>query len=395
MKQAKLLLVLGAANFAFAAQAQSEIPALVEKNRVETQTLKVIQIRNVTPSVIAHWLDAKQFSPSSLEQRSLVSWTGSGYSKEDAPQLKSPVPAALPDGVRITKVADDQNTLVIAGSETAVQQAEALIRQLDLPFKQVEIECQLVRVDEALLKAARFPFAPIGKTLAGGILQQAKPERNVPLTLNNWTNNAKTQILMAPRVVAIMDLAGSIRTETITSGSFVIESGSIAKDGLPSVQQFDHINTPSERMPRFISSYGMTIVPQIIEQRSVQARVQLGRNLLLGFYKPLPVSESEKADLEMRSKNGKLSAEEQEKLTSLVLGIEKYRHFLRATDGFDEVITLQDGETTVLTGFTEDLMWGKPTSTEEALKRQGTTLVAFVTFRIIHRLDEMASVPGT
>lgn len=393
MKTTGLCLLLGSMALSWGAHAQTEIPPLLEKPHIEEQKQAVVKVRNVPVQIIAHWLEPQSFAKSSLEENSDLAWKNSGYDVKDTPQLKPPVPVKLLADVRIEKAIKEQNCLLISGTTTGVSETEELIRQLDKPLQQIEVECQIVRVQNKALKAANFQFAPVGKTMSGSTVQQAHAKQS-GMILNDWVKNESAKILTAPRAVAIVGTASSLRTETVTLLPFALADDNLVKTNDTSDLHFDLTNTPADRMPRLNSSLGITVVPEM-KDNAVKIRVQLSRNLSLSFSKPSSVNESEKIAVLRKSQDGELSEANYGIIKKMSVWTEKDRHFLRATDGFDQVIENADGKTVVFSGVNEDTLWGKATSKEVMRERRDTSLIAFVTCRFIHRLEQSSPVPGT
>lgn len=373
MKQAKVLVVLGAVALANFAQAQSHSPVITTKPVFlraphAKDMVREIQMRHVAAAVMAHWLEPQNAPNSRADVASLENWISSGYDEEDAPQLRPVLTITLPEGVYITQYSNEKNTLELAGSLDALQRAETLIRQIDQPFKQVEVKAQLVLVDNATLRNARLAFSPDGKTLSGQPLQQAKVEWNTAVVLQKWMDEKKAVVPTAPRIIALSGLAVRLHSLTITTGGFDYITG---KEKHP----FNGNVAGMKNLPSLVESFGLTAVPTVQTDGSIKARVQLSRNFLLSFIKYKPISDNDRHyDLDEIAKQD--------------------QHFLRYAEGVDKTITLKAGETLAFTGFDTNLFLGTTVSKEESRRRRGKTLVAFISMQPVTHYGEIAALPA-
>ena len=388
LTQTKLLLAAGLLCGASVTQAQNEIPALVEKPRSDVQITKEVKVRNMSAEIMAHWLDPVKFPQSNWDKTSIRSWVNSGHEESDSPRLMPPVPIVLPSGIRVEKVLEKQNVLQVSGNAAAMGQLETLVRQLDQPLKQIEIECEVMGVEDAALKAANLPWIPAGKTFSGAPLQQAKVN-GLNQIINAWSEKRQIEKIMGPRVVAFSGLVASLQSETTTTGGLTVLPGS------PQEQQFRPDNTEIPRLPGFVESLGVTVWPQIQADGSITARIQVGRNLALRFLKQSFRNEAPDVELENAAKEGRVSQQVLENMRVLQANVEHDRHFLRHAEGFEREINMHSGETLAFSGFNIEALLGSNLSKEQARKYFGKTIVAFITMREIRRLADVLPVPGT
>lgn len=349
--------------------------------------VREIRIRHVPLDVMAHWLDPKIMPAPRIDLKSRDSWVSNGHHEEDAPRVRPVLDIELPEGVYITRYSNEKNTLEIAGSPDNVQRAENLIHQIDQPLQQIETEAQLVLLGQNELKSLRLQWMPSGRTLAGHPMQEAKLNLNPILfrqRLADWNTAKKAKVITAPRAISIVNTVANLRSATITTAGFdYYLNNQVVKI---------NFNTPGVRnIPGFSSSLGVMIVPEVISDEIVRARVQLSRVLALSFQNHQVMAQGLK-QMQEDVQVGRITSEDM--LTHLRKGLEPGNsHFLGYGDGLEKVITVKDGEGMAFTGFDTDAFLDKPNTKEQAVERRGKTLVAFVTMRTIRRHDQTAALP--
>ena len=368
--------VFGAMTIAHFAQAQIFTTTAPTPNIVTVRaahpldTVREIKIRNVAVSAMAHWIDPQNTPKSFVDKASFSSWVASGYDEKEAPRLRPVIDITLPEGVYLTQYSNEKNSVTIAGSQEGVQRAENLIRQIDQPLEQVEVNAQLFLIDNATLQAAHLPFMPEGKTLAGRPMQQAKVEEKTATFLRNkWQGDKNIKIVTAPRVVAIDGLAARLSFMTITTSGFDYIIGK-------EKYSFNFNTAGMKNIPGLAEAFGMTVVPTVQSEGSIKALVQISRNYSLDFSKSFPLSG--------------ISLQNALNLP----GSKPDFRFLGYGDGVEKTLTFKGGETFAFTGFDTDAFLGKANSKDEMRQRRGKTLVAFVTMERIRRHDEIAALPA-
>jgi hypothetical protein len=386
LRIAKLLLLAHFCICSITVQAQNENLTSANKHALEANALeakgvevtKNIKVRNLSADTVAFWLRPLHSPLSSLDARSYHSWIAAGYDEATAPRLQPPVPAALPPDARIIAVIREQNALQIAGNPLAVQEAETLIAKLDQPLEQVEVECQVMAVDSAALKAAPWTWTPSGKTLSGAPMQETKADRHFHSTLNKWMEARQVEMLTSPRVVALNGVAAGLRSENKNISEVQIYDGSRYLKFSPSVDKKNSL--------AFIESLGLTVFPEIQKEGNIRARVQVSRNLFLGIYKMTNATPEEKEGLKAAIEKEGLTGENNRKAEEFGWGIEQDRHLLRSAEGLDREIIAKDGDTLVFSGFNAKEFWGNWMSKEQTRKLRGKTAIVSVTLRRVRRL---------
>jgi hypothetical protein len=373
---------------ATAIQAQNEIPPLVEKPRSDVQITKEVKVRNLNAEVIAHWLDPARIPKSYWDEVSLRAWDSAGYDQSDAPRLEPPVAVELPTGVQV-EFLREHNALRISGNAAGIEKLEKLIRQLDQPLRQIEVECQVVAVDKAALKATQWLWTPAGQTLSGATMQETKSAPRFHATLNEWVQSRQAEIITAPRAVAINGIATSLDSTTITTSGFKIY------DGKQWVEfSLKDSTTTTQVLPNLIETLGLTVVPRVNADGSIKARIQMSRRYAVGFSKIKPIPVGKQQEKAANSPTGLIPP-----YGLKVNGWQPHfepnatSHFLRHNEGFEREISIKDGATLAFTGFkTMDIL---PTSQsqQQARKFKGKDTVIFINMREIRRPEPL--VPGT
>ena len=358
-------------------QAQNEIMVLLEKPRSDVQVTKEIKVRNVTAAIVAHWLEPVKFHYSPWEETSRRAWVDAGYDESETPQLQAPVPVAFPAGVRIEKVIEDKNALQVVGNVEAVGQLEELIRQLDQPFKQVEIECQVVVVDKEALREAQFAWKPAGQTLSGALMQEARLTNFHPV-LNKWVQARQAKIITAPRVVPVMGMASSVSSKSITTSAFKIYDG---KQWV----EFSASDSRIQSLPNLIEALALTVVPRVSADGSIQARIQMSRRFAVNFTKLKSIfKQTEKTE---NSLLGAISPYGPNMNSYYPLPEQSMpSHFLRHSEGIDREISIKEGETLAFTGFKPMEMLPTSLSQQQTRNLKNKEIVMFFAVREIRHL---------
>ena len=197
----------------------------------ETGTIKV---RNMPANLLAYWLDpAHNPVPIQIQESKInggdqnYGWT-SGVAKMTR-QLgngNGPRNFKIPGGLGIESITsiDPENTLLVTGSDVGVAVLSALVREIDVPMGQVEIEAQIWEVAPAEFAQLPLEFRNASRSTAPsndatfGELAFAPLDddiSDVTRQLQDWANTDRARLITAPRVTAIDGLAASLTsTET-------------------------------------------------------------------------------------------------------------------------------------------------------------------------------------
>lgn len=137
---------------------------------------------------------------------------------------------ALPTGVDNLIAIDPQNILMIRGTDEGIEKIREIVRILDRPIPQVEIETQFVSVNHnsinsfgLLFSNARVngtPTDPSTNVTAnpnGGIFNLSVVKGDLKATLNATINNGGGRVVNAPRVTTFNNLAAQLVSSTSTT----------------------------------------------------------------------------------------------------------------------------------------------------------------------------------
>lgn len=343
-------------------QAQNEIPALSEKSPVKAT--EIIKLRNVSASVMMHWL--RTADPNLV----ISSVAGSVASDKPfiapyAPRSKASYPKApaaivLPKEIKELTIIEAQNALLISGSAAAIEQGKTLIRELDKPLRQFEIECYMVALDQAALDAAGFQFQKTGQD---GKFQQATVKPSFHALLNSWVQNRQGVIFSAPRLVTFEGATAEINSYQQMSNLQI----SVA-DGQKSVVTYDAKLHKAVEAPYIANQWSVSALPTAHNNGTVTVELGIEHKQLLAFRKSLPVG------------------------TSYGLPDETNSHVLQNLDDFKGILSFKDGRDSVaLTGFAPATIATRLQNQQHLL--QDTQIVVFVSMREVRRSEP--PVPGT
>lgn len=302
---------------------------------------RVIAIRNVSPTLMAWWID-----PAHNEEP--VGITGSESRKNKAvaaPQNQAKAQTKgvfeLPTGIASISPIVAQNALLVAGTEEAIAKLRETVAFLDRPLRQVEVEVQFVQVNEADAKVFGVDF---GKEKAGpGNFSIGFIRGNMGATLNRLIAEKKAKVISAPRVRAINNLTatlGSLQSQPAVIG-FKNDKGKFQ-------ELFDPLATKGDAHLLLGTSSHVKVTPTINNDDTV--------TLLMSFKRVL-----------------QLSSETNTEPTDL-----------RDLGGIQSIANVRDGETIMLGGLTSQFFG--PLDAEK--KTVASDLLALVTARIVRRAGE-------
>lgn len=233
----------------------------------------MIRLRKVLPSLMAYWLDpANNQAP-----KNLAVPRPSVHQEDGAGQ---PVEAfKLPEGVDRIVAIDPQNAILVFGTDEGVRAVQDLLVTLDRPLRQVEIECQFVRISDEDLKAFGID----------SLTQGAKEPTvhfvrgNFQSTLLNMVTQKKATVLSASRMTAINNLEASVASTNGVQVSLDLRQN---KKRLP---QGATVEPLPDVVPLLVSSgYEIKATPTVNNDDTVTVIFAVKRLLSLGQGKDKP-----------------------------------------------------------------------------------------------------------
>jgi len=354
-----------------------EVPA-VAKSADEKQW-RSLRIQNVAPRVMAWWLDPTH----NVEPAEYSS------GKMTVPQFANPYQAAtkpepdgrskgadgtgafgLPEGVEQIVAVDPQNAILVYGTEAGLRQVETIVKYLDKPIAQVEIEAQFVEVDPADMVtlgidwngAQNGPF-PTGIT---GLAPAPGPgafgigyvRGNLQAALKQMVAGGKAKVISAPRVTAMNNFPASVYTSTAVPVVVGL------KDAEGNFRELINGASPPAGAQQFYltTNFGFTVTPTINNDGTVTVVMQ-------------PAS-----------------------VVQLSRGNDKEHSLPLATQTVQTIANIKDGDTIALGGLSTRMMKVENLLVKEnddATIERGGNLIILVTARVVRRAEESkASAPA-
>jgi type II secretory pathway component GspD/PulD (secretin) len=367
MKTSLFQLALASATFSCAFPLLQPVAMAQEAPAANQVVTERIVMQNVSPNIMAWWLDpAHQTEPIAFQ---LSRRNTEGVLPPSTIDPGKPLgDYQLPEGIIRISPLDPRNTLTVQGTPAGISKLKEAIATLDKPLPQMEIEIQYVYMDEADLKkfgvatfnqsaeAGPFKWGVLPDRLVGSDVVTSQPVALTPQgRLGELLRKSKAQLVTAPRVTAINNLTASLRSTTIRP------------------QILNSVDWPTldeAGVLVYLSrSTGINIRPTINEDETIDLVLAPGLSLQMNV-------------LQGRVFDSKDNSPTDKKTVV----------WRRQLGGVQTLRNLKDGETVVLTGqnasnFLPNAAPFKP--------RKSKNLVLFVTPRLVRRLTIDKSVVAT
>ncbi|HEX8552020.1 MAG TPA: hypothetical protein VF681_10760 [Abditibacteriaceae bacterium] len=166
-----------------------------------------IRVQNVSPSLVAWWLDPQHQPEPEVIKQSRLSAERVGWPV--APTKQTNV-STLPAGLDKLTSDDKRNVIEATGTPESLKALREQIALFDKPLRQVEIEAQIVDVATEDIKAFGIDFPTEGNAKVGFV------RNNFRATLNALQALDRTRTLAAPRVTTFNNLAASLVSQSAT-----------------------------------------------------------------------------------------------------------------------------------------------------------------------------------
>lgn len=151
-----------------------------------------------------------------------------------------------------TKVDTISNSIVFLGSQRELEEARALIAELDVPYPEVLVEAKIVSMDRTASKE-------LGIDWTWSVLHQAPMKNQYEATLHALEKQGSVKVLAQPKILAINGKAAFIQVG----------------DTLPIIQQTQtNISTLSGVSQYIDSGIILTYIPFIHADHSITAQIQ-------------------------------------------------------------------------------------------------------------------------
>lgn len=264
-----------------------------------------IPLRNVPPDLMAWWLDPEHNAkPEMIVESERVMtefFRRPGQPARDVlegqnttQQVKATNQEkprrglfALPDEVELMVPVPSQKALLVRATAEGAAKLKTIVKYLDMPLRQVEVEAQFVAVNREGAKtfgATELDLDTDGGVTTGGQAIHYKPQfsfgflsRNYHATLDTLMRAGKAQVVASHHFVTINNLSVSFTSEThLTDVRIEAKSQAgqvVAALGAPS---------PASSSPYFLATrYKLTLTPTINNDDTVTIRVQPRLNSVL------------------------------------------------------------------------------------------------------------------
>ena len=241
------------------------LPAAPTENRLQK---RLIRVRDVPAPWMAWWLDPRHNPKPQIRPNSLAL----AHAASKADDIPARLDVQLPAGVELISADEKQSALIAIGSGAALTELEVLVRQMDVPFRQVEITTRIVEMDnDDLAKLNRHfqPATPPPGMKADVPSLVALSNGNMEPQIEQWKEAGKAKIITAPRVVAIEKMPAAIYTILTTPASMAISQGK--KEVIYKPQDF------AERAPALGAAFGVTVWPREVKAESITLEFYGGR----------------------------------------------------------------------------------------------------------------------
>lgn len=122
-----------------------------------------IKVRNTPSALLAYWLDPNH-QPTPMQIQLSEANAGSQSSELDLIPRQpgngnGPRDLKLPEGIESIFSVDPQNVLIVEGTAAGIEALRTLVKELDVPLSQVEVEAQFCQMSPQTLKALPLKFA--------------------------------------------------------------------------------------------------------------------------------------------------------------------------------------------------------------------------------------------
>jgi hypothetical protein len=179
-------------------------------------------VRNVTPSLVAYWLDpASQQMPLTLKASLALGTDSEVFNK--LPRLpgnaNGPAGLRMPLGVKRVIAVDPQDLLLAVGTKEGLQALDALLPTLDVPLVQYEVEAQFLQMSRADFFKIGLDFGQFAEqnpNSIGSVLGPGTKRQNSPNTMGRFIKEGRIKLISAPRVTTMDGLtAQAVQTTSI------------------------------------------------------------------------------------------------------------------------------------------------------------------------------------
>lgn len=229
---------------------------------------QAVRVRNVAPSILAHWLDPKHNAAVPGRQNIKPMWAVG----RTAPEIEAML--SLPKGVSFVVGVDEQNFMWVQGSEAGVQLLKEKIALLDTPLRQVEVEAQCIAISDADAKTLGITFAKAEGAVETGL---AGPDIQAQIAALIAQNRAK--LITAPRVTAIFGQTATLKQTSVTAVALSIKNE--GEKGFK-VRQFTKADSPKdEYVVGVFTTIGLVVTPTFNADGTLS--LQMGPMRTLGF----------------------------------------------------------------------------------------------------------------
>ncbi|PQV63405.1 hypothetical protein B1R32_11260 [Abditibacterium utsteinense] len=339
------------------------------QNAPDVVRWQLIQVRNVPPVMMAHWLDFAHNAVSDQYKNAKPSWAIGKTASEIKTML------SLPTGVLAVTGVDSQNTLWVLGTEAGIQQTTEKVALLDQPLRQVEVSAQYVRISDADVKMLGIDF---GK--GQGAVKVGMAGGNIQAQIAALVAQKRAEILTAPRVIAIFGSTASLKSTTTTP---VVLSISIPNQNDIKIRQVDKVDSlKDDSVVGVTTSIGLSVTPTFNADGTLA--LQMG---------PLRTLELTEVQMQLQRPSGpsELPDLQPGDLPNPYDGLPRRNSDSIILKNLDNIpaqpITLKDGQTAVLRGLNWDLI-ADGNMDFLGSKTRPTNVIALITPRIIRRAED-------
>lgn len=166
----------------------------------------------------------------------------------------------LPAGIDSLVAVDPQNALLVYGTEEGIDALTRIIRFLDKPLRQVEIEAQFIEIATTDLNQFGIDFSSSNgpfrlsadSGITNGTFKLGYVRNNFRATLNSLVSNNRAKRVSSPRVTAINNIPASLYSSTQTPIKLNSSTSSIGGQV-----------GESENVYFITTSIGLTVTPTI------------------------------------------------------------------------------------------------------------------------------------
>ena len=320
-----------------------------------------IQLQNVSPSMMAWWLDPDKH-PEPVQMRGSRDNRQANPLIADKANPDKEIPALPADIARIETL-DSQNALLVVGTEAGLSELAKVVALLDKPLRQVEVQGQFVVISPEDAKSLGISISSDPKKRYSAFpLNAGTLARIAALKTQN-----KISVLSTPRVLAIENLTAAISSR-IGQPVFI----DIAARLEPGGAAVKLIGADSLMLVTTNSTF--TVTPTIVGDNSLQLQLAPARILQLEqpqfSSRPLRPWNEDITPAQMRD-------EMRHNPTPSPIS-------LRALEGALTTVNVKDGETFALTGFNSHFF----SSFMEDDKNPAQNVIILVTPHIVRRAED-------